>query len=142
VGARSLRRRFAGTTRAGASFSFGHASPTGPTSPAFASRSCSRTIRAKVARCGPLGTRRDKDFACEACGQEADASASVGNVGTASWRSLLLPSTGNDDGLLRKPPALAAGKFTHDLNSMKPEVAPGTLLINVSYWDWDDETRA
>jgi Putative transposase DNA-binding domain len=62
-------------------------------------------------RCGPLGTRRGKDFA-EACGQKADtdrnaADTSVGDVRNASWRSLLLPSKRNDDGLPR-----AVGKFT------------------------------
>jgi len=75
VGAQSLRRRSARrTTRAGASFQL---------RTCVAYKADIAGIRVEIAqphstgqscsRCGPLGTRRGKDFACEACGQEADA---------------------------------------------------------------------
>jgi len=59
-------------------------------------------------RCGCLGTRRGKRFACEACGHEADADRNAADNLLLLGMSImhpggpsLLPSTRNDDGLLK-----------------------------------------
>ena len=115
-----LRRRSAGITRAGVSFSFRTfveykaniaGIPVAIVQPHYTRQICSRR--------GCLGSRWRKRFACEPCGHEADADRNAADNLRLLGMSVMHPggpccslSQGNDDGLLTKPSALAVGKFT------------------------------